>query len=245
LGERVGERRGYLNQMQLATKFKPDADAPFQTALDAGLRCAELWTGPDVLNDVDAVIARAKRFDLRYALHFPTRRDLTDAHLKNFVALYRALNCGSATIHQIEYDYYATTVHKLDPGLCLAVENSYLDVPAFHRWAETNKFLTFDVEHVWFLTMPDAPLIQVMTFVMTFLADHGEKVRHVHMPGYTPGTPDHQPMHTSPEFVTASLSLLRNAGYAGFVVSETDVQFQNVADIRKDRELFERWEKTQ
>lgn len=226
--------------MQLATKFKPDADTPFQTALDAGLRCAELWTGPDVLDDVDTVIARAKRFDLRYALHFSTRRDLTESQLKNFVALYRALNCGSATIHQLEYDYYATAVHAIDPGICLAVENSYLDVPAFHRWAEANEFLTLDVEHVWYLTMPDAPLSEVIPFVAEFLARHAAKVRHVHMPGYTPGTPDHQPMYTSPEFVKAMLSVLDEVRYDGFVVSETDVRFQNVADIRKDRELFDR-----
>jgi hypothetical protein len=64
------------------------------------------------------------------------------------------------------------------------------------------------------------------------------------MPGYTPGTPDHQPMYTSPEFVTSSLTLLRNAGYRGLVVSETDVPFQNLADLKKDRELFEQWEAT-
>lgn len=230
--------------MQLATKFKPDADEPFQTALDAGLRCAELWTGPDVLDDVETVIARARRFDLRYALHFPTRRDLTDAHLKNFVALYRALDCRSATIHQPEHDRYAAAMQKLAPDVVLAVENSYLDVPGFHRWAEVNPALTFDVEHVWFLTLPEEPLHRVLPFVKTFLARHAAKIRHVHMPGYTPGTPDHQPMYTAPEFVTSSLSLLRDAGYDGLVVSETDVPFQNVADIRKDRELFENWETT-
>ena len=146
---------------------------------------------------------RAKRFDLSYALHFPTRRDLSDAHLKSFVALYRALSCRSATIHQLEYDYFATAVQKLDPGLCLAVENSYLDVPAFHRWAEVNPSLTLDVEHVWFLTMPESPLANVIPFVAEFLAHRAAKVRHVHMPGYTPGMPDHQPMYTAPEFVTA------------------------------------------
>lgn len=230
--------------MQLATKFKPDADAPFQTALDAGLRSAELWTGPDVLDDWRTVAERARRFDLRYAVHFPTRRDLTEAHLRAFVELYRALECRSATIHRTEYDRYGEKVRGLDDGICLAIENSHLDVPGFHRWAEVNPHLTFDVEHVWFLTLPEAPLGEVLSFVADFLTKHAGKIRHVHMPGYTPGTPDHRPMHTSPEFVTRSLSLLRDAGYGGLVVSEVDVEYQKLDDLRKDRALFEAWQQT-
>lgn len=226
--------------MQLATKFKPDADAPFQTAVAAGLRCAELWTGPDVLADWRAVVERAERFDLRYALHFPNRRDLTDDQLRAFVELYRALGCRSATIHQLEYDRYGEAVQKLG-DVCLAVENSHLDVPGFHRWAEANRYLTFDVEHVWFLTMPESPLSDVLPFIADFLTKHAAKIRHVHMPGYTPGLPDHRPMYTAPEFVTQSLSLLRDAGYDGLVVSETDVEFQNLDDLRKDCELFDAW----
>jgi sugar phosphate isomerase/epimerase len=225
--------------MQLATKFKPDADAPFQTALAAGLRCAELWTGPDVLDNWQAVVERARRFDLRYALHFPNRRDLTDAHLQNFVELYRALGCRSATIHQLEFDRYGATMQQSADDVCLAVENSHLDVPGFHRWAEANRYLTFDVEHVWFLTLPESHLDAVLEFIVDFLEKHAAKIRHVHMPGYTPGMPDHRPMHTSRMFVTRALTLLRHFGYDGFVVSEVDVQYQNIDDLQKDRVLFE------
>jgi hypothetical protein len=227
--------------MQLATKLKPDADAPFQTALDAGYRCAELWTGPDVLDDVEAVIARARRFPLRYALHFPTRRDLTPEHLRAFVALYRGLECRAAVIHQPEFDRYAADILKLDSDVVLAVENSFLDRTQIEQWAATNTWMTLDIEHVWYLTLPDSPLPEVAAFVTVFLARHGRKVRHVHMPGYTPGRPDHQPMHAAPEFVTTMLTVLHEFRYPDFVVSEVDIEFQNIEDLRKDRELFESW----
>jgi len=230
--------------MQLATKFKPDADAPFQTAVDAGLRAAELWTGPDVLADCPAVIERARRFDLRYAVHFPTRRDLTDEQLRAFVELYRALDCRSATIHQPEYDLYGPTMQRLAPDVALGVENSRVDVAGFHRWAEENPRLTFDVEHVWFLTIPEATLDQVLEFVANFLTRHAAKIQHVHMPGYVPGTPDHRPMYTSPQFVLSSLNLLHGAGYRELVVSEVDVEFQTLVDLQKDRDLFDRWLQT-
>ena len=120
--------------LQLATKFKPDADAPFQTAVDAGLRAAELWTGPDVLELWEETAARAKRFDLRYALHFPTRRDLTERHLDAVVALYRALDCRSMTIHQLEFDRYAPDVAHRATDVVLAVENSHLSPEQLQSW---------------------------------------------------------------------------------------------------------------
>jgi len=50
--------------LELATKFKPDVDGPFQAAVDAGLRAAELWTGPEVLDRYAFALLICKEFDL-------------------------------------------------------------------------------------------------------------------------------------------------------------------------------------
>lgn len=227
--------------MILATKFKPDEDAPFRTALDAGMRAAEIWTGPDVLDDWRAVATRAQRFDLRYRLHFPTKRTLTDAHLRNFVELSRALDVRVAVIHRLEMERYGEAVQALDPDLQLAVENGHLSPEEFARWQTTNRYLTLDAEHVWLFTHQGVTRDAALVEVAKVLQNIGPKLRHVHLPGYYGTEDEHRPMYCSPEYVTAVASLLDDVGYDGFVVSEVDVPYQNVDDLRRDVELFENW----
>jgi sugar phosphate isomerase/epimerase len=227
--------------LQLATKFKPDADEPFEIAVAAGMHCAELWTGPDVLEQWEAVVERARRFDLRYALHFPTKRTLTERHFRAFVELYRALDCRAAVIHQLEWDKYAAEVLKLAPDLVLAVENSFLTRDEFRGWETGHKNLTLDAEHVWLLTLGGAAIADVLEYIRAFLARNGSKVRHVHLPGYYFGLEEHRPMYCSRDFVLPVLSLLDDVGFNGFVVSEIDVPYQNVNDIRMDVLLFDTW----
>lgn len=230
--------------LHLATKFKPDSDAAFQTAIDGGMRCAELWTGPDVLDDWVNVAARAKHFGLRYVLHFPTKRTLTDDHLRNFVALYRALDCQAAVIHQLELDRYGEQTLAIDPDICLAVENSFLTRDEFGGWETGRRYLTLDAEHVWLLTLGGATLTDVLDYIEAFLKRSVGKLRHVHMPGYYFGFAEHRPMYCSRDFVLPVLSLLDDAGYDGLVVSEIDVPYQNVNDIRMDVLLFDTWQKS-
>lgn len=229
--------------MILATKFKPDADAPFQTALDAGLRAAELWTGPDVLDEWRAVAERCARFDLRYRLHFPTKRTLTDDHLRAFVELARAVDSRVAVIHRLEMGKYGAAVQALDPQLELAVENGHLVPPDFAEWAAAYPYLTFDAEHLWLFTHPGITLPQAVDTAASFLKRNHAKLRHVHLPGYCGTQDEHRPMHCSPEYVRAILSLLDGVGYAGFVVSEVDLPYQNGDDLRRDAELFTAWQR--
>lgn len=230
--------------LQLATKFKPDADEPFRIAVDAGLRAAELWTGPDVLDDWEAIAARARKFDLRYSLHFPTRRDLAERHLDAVVALYRALDCRSMTIHQLEFDRYAPDVTHRSSDVVLAVENSHFSPAQLRSWAERNRTLTLDAEHVWYLTYPQATLGEAIDACRELLLRYAAKVRHVHLPGYFAGLDEHRPMYCSRDFVFAVLSLLDDVGYDGLVVSEVDVQYQTPNDLRMDALLFDTWTKT-
>ena len=230
--------------LQLATKFKPDADEPFQIAVDAGLRAAELWTGPDVLDDWEATAARARKFDLRYALHFPTRRNLTERQLDAVVGLYGALGCRSMTIHQLEYDRYSPDVAHRSAEVCLAVENSHLAPEQLQTWADRNRNLTLDAEHVWYLTYPQATLGEAIDACRELLARHAAKVRHVHLPGYLTGGDEHRPMYCSRDFVFAVLSLRDDGGYEGLGVSEVDVAYQTANDLRMDALLFDTWTKT-
>jgi len=227
--------------LELATKFKPDVDGPFQAAVDAGLRAAELWTGPEVLDHSEEVAERARKFDLRYALHFPTRRDLSQRHLDGVVGLYRSLGCRSMTIHQLEFDRYAPDLLRRDASIVLAVENSHLAPAQLAAWAEANRHLTLDAEHVWYLTHPEKSLGEVLAVFRALLERYAGKLRHVHLPGYWIGQDEHRPMYFARDFVFPVLSLLDEFGFEGLVVSETDVQYQTPNDLRMDALLFDTW----
>lgn len=227
--------------LELATKFKPDAEEPFRVAVAAGYRCAELWTGPDVLSDVAQVAARCRRFPLRYALHFPTRRDLTPRQLEAVVELYRALDCRSLTIHQPEYDRYADELLHRDAGLVLAVENGALSATELAAWAEKNRDLTFDAEHFWMFSHEGVSRGEALADVARLLAVHGAKLRHVHLPGHDGGPEEHRPMHEGWDYVRGVLDRLADIGYSGFVVSEVEQTYQTLEHLAKDRSLFDAW----
>lgn len=227
--------------LELATKFKPDGEEPFRTAVAAGYRCAELWTGPDVLSDVAKVVALCRSFPLRYALHFPTRRDLTPRQLEAVVELYRALDCRSLTIHQLEHDHYAAELLSRDAGLVLAVENGDLSATEIQAWAELNRYLTLDAEHAWMFSHEGASREEAVDAVSSLLAVHGAKLRHVHLPGNSGGPDEHRPMHEGWDYVRAVLDRLADVGYSGFVVSEVEQSFQTLEHLAKDRALFDAW----
>lgn len=226
---------------ELATKFKPDGAEPFHVAVEAGYRCAELWTGPDVLADVASVIAMCREFPLRYALHFPTRRDLTPEQLEAVVELYRALDCRSLTIHQPEHDRYAEELLERDAGLVLAVENGALSQAELAAWGAANRYLTLDAEHVWMFSHEGASRDEALAALARLLAEHGNKLRHVHLPGHAGGADEHRPMHEGWDFVRSVLTLLAGVEYSGFVVSEVEQNYQTLEHLTQDRALFDGW----
>ena len=226
--------------LKLATKFVPRREF-IEQAHGAGFRHAELWLDEAVLAGWREVAELARQYPLEYALHFPNRLELHPAALEHAVALYRALGCQCMVIHQPSLDRYGEALGRLDAGVRLAVENHRLDRDALARWAEGSPGLTLDVEHLWKFTLRDAPLSRLLDEVAGLLARWGSKLRHVHLPGYLPGQPEHRPMYASRDMVFGVLSLLAEARFGGLAVSEVNPEYQNPNDLRMDVLLFDTW----
>lgn len=227
--------------LKLATKFAPTARSA-TLACEAGFRHAEIWTDERVLARSGEMAELLSAYPLAYALHFPNLPLESSSSLEKLVGLYQALGCQAVVIHQPLADAYGQDLARLDPSLHLAVENHELDRAGFQEWAETNAGLTLDVEHLWQLTLADAPLEQLLENVDEFLARYGSKLRHVHMPGYQPGQATHRPMYCSRDMVFGVLSLLDEFGFGGLVVSELETEYQNAAELRMDVLLAQVWE---
>lgn len=226
--------------LKLATKFAP-TEAAFAQAAEAGFRCAEIWTDPDVLADWRTVAERARRVPLEYVIHLPNRTDLSDATLAQVVELYRALGCRAAVVHEPVMSRHGPRLRELGPELRLGVENHAMVGEAFEAWAERHEWLTLDVEHLWKFTLRDAPQGVLLDTLHAFLARRIGKLAHLHLPGYLPGQVEHRPMYCSRDLVRGVWDLLAELDYRGFVVSEVARPFQNPYDLRMDRLLFEGW----
>ena len=226
--------------LRLATKFAVQPSA-LETAYQAGFRHAEVWLDRSVLDDWRTILAQASSYPNGYALHFPNQLNIAEETLQNAVNLYRALGSRCLIIHQPMYDKFREPLLRLDPELQFAVENHVLTPEGFEAWAEKNIGLTLDVEHLWKFTLRDAPLEKLLERVRSFLNQHGSKLRHVHLPGYWPGFPEHRPMYCSREMILGVFSLLSEASFEGLVVSEVDPEYQNPHELRMDVLLFDAW----
>ena len=226
--------------LKLATKFQPETHA-LETAYRAGFRFAELWLGATVLAQWPSALERARAYPNGYVLHFPNSLDLNAEMLKATVALYRQLDCRCLVIHQPMHDKFAGALQALDPELRLAVENHKLTPAELDRWAESNAGLTLDVEHLWKFTLRDGSLDDLLKHARILIARLGDKLLHVHLPGYWPGFDEHRPMYCARDMIFPILSILDDAHFQGFVVSEVDRAYQNLAELRMDALLFETW----
>jgi hypothetical protein len=228
------------SMLKLATKFQPEALA-LETAYRAGFRYAELCLGAAVLANWQAALEHVRYYPNGYVLHFPNSLELSADLLKNTVALYRHLDCRCMVIHQPMYDKFRRELLTLDPNLRLAVENHKLTPSELENWAETNTGLTLDVEHLWKFTLGDGPLADLLEKVRTLFTRFGDKLLHVHLPGYWPGFDEHRPMYCAREMIFPILSILADTHFDGLVVSEVDRAFQNISELRMDVLLFEAW----
>ncbi|MGL4553397.1 MAG: hypothetical protein ACRC33_19695 [Gemmataceae bacterium] len=224
--------------LRLATKFKPQQHA-FEAAVRAGFRHAELWTDADLLLGWRAVADLARRHPLGYALHFPNRLDQTPEALRGAVELYDALDARALVLHQPHMDRHGADLLALRPGLRLAVENHRID--SLDGWADANPGLALDVEHLWMYGNDHRPLGELLAVVRDFLHRHARKVRHVHLPGYLPGQPQHRPMYCSRDLARGVFDLLAGVGFDGLVVSEANEEFQNEYDLGMDVLLYRGW----
>lgn len=226
--------------LKLATKFIP-ARPSLEAAHRAGFRNVELWSDAALLEDWHSVARICRDYPFEFVIHFPNRTDLSAETLEHCVRLYRALECRCLVIHQPMFDKYRQPLEAAEPGIGFAIENHRLSPEQFEHWADSNPGLTLDVEHLWLLTLPGAPLSLVLQTVRDFLQRYGSKLRHVHLPGYVPGFDEHRPMYCSREMVFGVMSLLAEIDFQGLVVSETSPEFQNPNELRMDVLLFDTW----
>lgn len=225
-----------------ATKFPPSSRAPFELATNAGFRNAEFWLNDQLLVRWRDVVALARDYPMRYAMHFPNRGSLSDELLDNAVQMYRAIDCSALVIHQPMFDKYGQQLLQLDPTMRLAIENHDLSTESqLSDWARRSPWLTLDVEHLWIYTLHDAPLKQLRSCLRKFLQDYGHKLAHVHLPGYLPGQKVHRPQYCSRMMVMRVFSLLQEIEFDGLVVSETAEKFQNAEELQMDTLLYRRW----
>lgn len=226
--------------LRIATKFLPEP-AAFQQAVDAGFRHAELYLNAAVLDAVDDVLAMARQFDLKFALHFPNRPELNEQHLKAVARLFDELSASAIVIHPPMLRLYGESMSAIHPGIILAEETMRVPVDEFLNWVRRHEHVTLDIEHIWKFSLHDSPLEQLFELVRSIFREFADRVRHVHMPGYLPGQGEHRPMYTSREFCMGIFDILADYDFDGLVVSETDVVFQNPLDLKMDMLLFERW----
>ena len=227
--------------LKVATKFKPKA-AAFETAQAAGFHYAEFWLDKRWLSEWKSVARQAQEFQLRCALHFPNRGELGETTLCDAVRLYRQLECSAMVIHAPMLRRYGQRLVELDSTLRLGVENHRLTPAEFDHWACEHQWLTLDIEHLWKFTLADASTDTLLKALEEFLRRFGDKLIHVHLPGYAPGCDEHRPMYCSREMVLPVLSLLADHQFDGLIVSEVNAQFQNFHELRMDVLLFERWQ---
>jgi hypothetical protein len=229
--------------LKLATKFAPQPDA-FEQAHRAGFRCAELWLDAAVLARWREVLALAGDYPFAYALHFPNRLAEPAPALEQTVELYRGLASSCLVIHQPMLDRHGAALRNLEPDLRLAVENHKLTPEGFAAWAENSPGLALDVEHLWKLTLRDGPLPALLDEVRRLLRRCGDKLRHVHLPGYLPGYAEHRPMYCARDMAWPVLALLQEVHFEGLIVSETLPEHQNPEELRMDVLLFDAWRRS-
>ena len=228
--------------LKLATKFTPEQGDSFALATSVGFQNAEFWLDGDLLLQWEAIVQLASGYEMGYALHFPNRGELEDAHLTAAVQMFQELDCSALVIHKPMAKKYGDRLREFDPQLRLAVENHRLTRGEFEKWANKNAFLTLDVEHLWKYTVDDGSLDELLDVVEDFLARFGEKLAHVHLPGYVPGYEEHRPMYCSREMVFAVLNLLNDHQFEGLIVGETHPKYQCAEDLRMDVLLYQRWQ---
>lgn len=225
---------------RLATKFLPEP-AAFERAYMAGFRHAEFFLNADVLEGADDVIANARLYDMSYALHFPNKPGLNEAHLRACVKMFDELRASAIVLHPPMLRKYAEPLRAISRNLVLAVETMRVPRDEILSWVQQHQAVTLDMEHLWMFTMPGTPLAEFLSVVRSIFQNHSACVKHVHMPGYLPGQGEHRPMYTSREFCMGVFDILAEYKYDGLVVSEVNVPFQNSFELKMDVLLYENW----
>lgn len=231
-------------EFKLATKFAPRS-GKIRRASKAGFEAAEIRLKKKRLENVEKVIEAISGYDFRFAPHFPNKGRLEKSHLEAFVHLYQELNSEVAVIHPPMLKAYGASLQSIASGsLVLAVENGREQGHRLEKWAAENEFLTLDIEHLWKYALADSSFRHFQDFLDHFIDKFGSKIRHIHMPGYHPGSEEHRPAYLNPELSRSVWRKLSRMNFKGLAVSELDVNYQTTTHLKKDAALFLQWIET-
>ena len=97
-------------------------------------------------------------------------------------------------IHRPMIKRYGEALRVLAPDVRLGVENHFVARDELDDWATESPWITLDVEHLWKFTLQDAPLDELLQVTDWLFQTHGNRLIHVHLPGYSPGNQEHRPM---------------------------------------------------
>lgn len=206
----------------IAAKCAPEEKILINIA-KAGITAIELYTSHNYLQRIKNIKQICRKFPFRYAVHAPTN----GYELELLAELVDDIKAEIVVFHDIywddEWEYIVKVFKGINTELCIENMSSIHEPLKFMRRFGFKRCL--DLEH---LQMQCAGV-----FEEEFLSVI-RQARHIHLTGYFYGSNLwHTHIHHSPAHNTYLLSLLRTAGYSGFVVSEARASLQTYKEFKK------------
>ncbi len=218
--------------MMLAAKCAPQREI-LQEIQAAGIQAVELYLSEEIMRDVGKIIALCREFPFCYAVHAPNDCYKPDALL----TLTGAIGAQVVVFHDIFWseEWEAIARFFKDSKTKVCVEN----IGGIHEPLKLMRRFGFgrclDLEHL----QMQCNGVHEEEFKHIF-----KEASHVHLTGYCFGSKLwHTHIHASARHNRRFLTLLREAGYNGMVVSEAGVSLQTRHEFRRLKRFYEQWEK--
>lgn len=219
-----------INNILLSAKSIPDKEI-LQQILKAGIRAVELYLTTEILNHIDKITNICKKLPLRYAVHAPN--DGYDP--VKLSKLVKNINAEVVVFHNMfwddEWDKIARIFKDIKTKVCIENISTVHEPVKFERRYGWGRCL--DIEH---LQMECGGVYEEEFIAAIKCASH------IHLTGYSFGSRLwHTHLHHSPQHSAHMLSLLKKAGYSGFVVSEAKASLQSYAEFKKLADFYNGW----
>lgn len=218
----------------LAAKCAP-VDEKLSIIKKVGITAVELFLSREIMRDMNGIISLCRSYAFQYAVHAPN--DVYDPHsLFSFV---QAIGARILVLHDIYWDDEWHEIMQIFKGtkiyLCVENTSGVLEPIKFMRRYGFCRCL--DLEHLQF----EVGGIFEEEFLKVI-----KEASHIHVTGYRVGSTDwHTHIHHNKTHGTHLLTLLKNAGYSGMVVSEAKVSLQTEKEFRNLKSFFDAYQKEQ